>query len=97
MTSLSKVLASVGIFVDRSKKQDALNGLCRIENVEEIYEVAGEFDIVSIVSASSVEELRETLQKKIMKVVGVTSAITNIILQPHRIIKKHTHSKTIHA
>ena len=82
---MSRVLASVGIFVDRAKKKDALAQLYDIENVEEIYDVSGEFDILSIVSASSLEELRETLHSRILKVAGVSSAITNVILQPHQV------------
>ena len=85
---MSKVLASVGIFVEQSKKEDVLAGLYDIENVEEIYDVTGEFDIFSIVSASCLEELRETLQRRIMKIAGVKSAITSIILQPHKITRK---------
>ena len=85
---MSRVLASVGIFVEKSKKEDVLAALYNIENIEEIYDVTGEFDILSIVSASCLEELRETLQRKIMKIKGVRSAITNIILQPHKIAKK---------
>ncbi len=85
---MGRVLASVGIFVEKSKKEGVLAGLYQIENVEEIYEVAGEFDIFSIVSASSLEELRETLQKKIMKVKGVQTVVTNVILQPHKLVRK---------
>jgi Lrp/AsnC family transcriptional regulator for asnA, asnC and gidA len=85
---LSRVLASVGIFVEQSKKEDVLAALYNIENIEEIYDVTGEFDILSIVSASCLEELREILQRKIMKIRGIKSAITNIILQPHKIAKK---------
>jgi Lrp/AsnC family transcriptional regulator for asnA, asnC and gidA len=88
VVGLSRVLASIGIFVDKSKKKDVLAALCNIENIEEIYDVTGEFDILSIVSASCLEELREILQRKIMKIKGVRSAITNIILQPHKIAKK---------
>jgi len=90
---LSRVRASVGIFVDKSKKKDVLVALCNIENIEEIYDVTGEFDILSIVSASGLDELRETLQRKIMKIKGVRSAITNIILQPHKIAKRPDASK----
>ena len=85
---MSRVLASVGIFVEKSRKNDALAGLYNIEEVEEIYDVTGEFDILSIVSADSLDELRETLREKIMKVAGVHNAITNIILQPHRLAGK---------
>jgi DNA-binding Lrp family transcriptional regulator len=92
---LSRVLASVGIFVEQSKKEDVLAALYNIENIEEIYDVAGEFDILSIVSASCLEELREILQRKIMKIRGVKSAIMNIILQPHKIAKKPGTSKVV--
>jgi len=92
---LGRVLASVGIFIDKSKKEDVLARLYQIENVEEIYEVAGEFDIFSIVSASCLEELRETLQKKIMKIKGIQSAVTNIILQPYMVVKKLDASKRL--
>lgn len=85
---MSRVLASVGIFVDQSKKKDVLVGLCKLEHVEEIYDVAGEFDILSIVSTSGLDELRETLQDHILKIQGVKSVITNIILQPHKIAVK---------
>ena len=92
---LSRVLASVGIFVEKSKKKDVLAALYNIENIEEIYDVTGEFDILSIVSASCLEELREILHRKIMKIKGVRSAITNIILQPHKIAKKPDASKVV--
>ena len=94
VAGLSRVLASIGIFVEKSKKKDVLAALYNIENIEEIYDVTGEFDILSIVSASCLEELRETLQRKIMKIRGVRSAITNIILQPHKIVKK-PHASTV--
>ena len=85
---MSKVLASVGIFVEKSKKADVLRGLCKIAGVKEVYEVAGEYDILSIVSVSSLAELRDTLQKQILRVKGVRSVITSIILSPHEKLKK---------
>jgi DNA-binding Lrp family transcriptional regulator len=88
VVGLSRFLASIGIFVEKSKKEDVLAGLCEIENIEELYDVAGEFDILSIVSVTCLEELREILQRKIMKIRGIKSAITNIILQPHKIARK---------
>ena len=59
-----------------------------LENIEEIYDVKGEFDIVSIVSASCLEEFRNVLQNKIMKIKGVKSTITSVVL------KAHKHSKS---
>ena len=83
-TSLKRFLASVNIFVDQSEKDNVICSLAKIENAEEIYEVAGEYDIVSLISASCLEEFRDVLQKKIMKIKGIKSTITTIILEPHK-------------
>ncbi|MGD0644160.1 MAG: Lrp/AsnC ligand binding domain-containing protein [Candidatus Bathyarchaeia archaeon] len=83
-TSRGRFEASVNIFVDRSQKEHVLDALSKLENIEEIYAVAGEFDIVSIVSASCLEEFRDVLQKKIMKITGVKSTITSIVLKAHK-------------
>ena len=76
--------ASVNLFVDPSQKKQVIAALSKIENIEEIYEVKGEFDIVSIVSASSVEEFRNVLQEKINKIKGVKSTVTSVVLKAHK-------------
>ena len=81
---MSRFLASVNIFVEPSEKTNVVANLSKIENAEEVYEVAGEYDIVSLVSASCLEEFRDVLQKKIMKIKGIKSTITTIILEPHK-------------
>ena len=81
---MNRLIASVNIFVEPSQKDQVLTALTKLNNIEEIYEVAGEYDIVSLVSASCFEEFRDVLQKKIMKIKGVKSTITTIILHPHK-------------
>jgi DNA-binding Lrp family transcriptional regulator len=81
---LSRFLASVNIFVEPSEKDNVIASLSKLESLEEIYEVAGEYDIVSMVSTSCLEEFRDILQKKIMKIKGIKSTITTIILEPHK-------------
>jgi DNA-binding Lrp family transcriptional regulator len=76
--------ASVNLFVDPTEKAHVIDALSKLENINEIYEVKGEFDIVSIVSASTLEEFRNVLQKKIMKIKGVKSTITSVVLKTHR-------------
>jgi DNA-binding Lrp family transcriptional regulator len=76
--------ASVNIFVDPSQKAQVIDALEKVENIEEIYDVKGEFDIVSIVSASSMEEFRNVLHKKIMKIKGVQSTLVSVVLRAHR-------------
>jgi DNA-binding Lrp family transcriptional regulator len=81
---LARFLASVNIFVEASEKENIVEALSKVENIEELYEVAGEYDIVSMVSTSCLEEFRDVLHKKIMTIKGIKSTITTIILEPHK-------------
>jgi DNA-binding Lrp family transcriptional regulator len=76
--------ASVNIFVDPTQKAQVIDALSKLENIEDIYEVKGEFDIISIVSASCLEEFRTVLHKKIMKIKGVKSTVTSVVLKTHK-------------
>ena len=77
--------ASVNIFVDPTQKAQIIDALEKVENIEEIYDVKGECDIVSIVSASSLEEfLCNVMHKKILKIKGVRSTIISVVLKSHK-------------
>jgi DNA-binding Lrp family transcriptional regulator len=77
-------LASVNLFVESSQMNHVLKALAKLENIEEVYEVAGEYDVVTLVSTSTLEEFRDILQKQIMKIKGVKSTISTIILHPYK-------------
>ena len=81
---MNRLLASVNIFVDPTQKEQVVTALSELKSIEEVYEVAGEYDIVSLVSASCLEEFRDVLHKKILKIKGIKSTITTIILEPHK-------------
>ena len=81
---MSRILASVNIFAETSLIDEVVAALSKLQNIEEVYEVAGEYDIVTLVSTSTLEEFREILQRHIMKIKGVKSTISTIILQPHK-------------
>ena len=59
---------------------DVVKALIEFPNVEELYEVTGEFDIVTLVSAADIEEFRDFLKNKILKIKGVKSTVTSIVL-----------------
>ncbi len=81
---MNRFLASVNIFADKNQIDQVISALQKLENIEEVYEVAGEYDIVTLVSTASIEEFRQMLHKQIMKINGVKSTISTIILQPHK-------------
>jgi DNA-binding Lrp family transcriptional regulator len=63
---------------------DVVQALNKISNIEELYEVTGEFDIVTLVSASDIEEFRDILKNKILKIRGVKSTVSAIVLHTHK-------------
>lgn len=63
---------------------DVVKALETVPNVEELYEVTGEFDVVTLVSAADIEEFREVLKNRILKIRGVKSTVSAIVLHTHK-------------
>ncbi len=76
--------AFVNIFVESQLMDEVIQALSKIDDVEELYEVTGEFDIITLVSADDIEEFREVLKNKIMKIQGVRSTVSSIVLKAHK-------------
>ena len=76
---LSRLLVFVNIFVESSTLGDVIRALSQFSNVEELYEVTGEYDLVALVSAESIEEFRDFLKYKILKIKGVRSTVTSVV------------------
>ena len=81
---MSKLLAFVNIFVESPEMDGVLEALGKLENLEELYEVTGEFDIVTLVSAADIEEFRDILKNRIMKIKGIKSTVSSIVLKAHK-------------
>lgn len=81
---MHKIHAFVDIFVESHMMDEVTKAIEQVTNVEEIYEVTGEFDIVTLVGAADIEEFRDILKNKIMKIPGVKSTISSIILQAYK-------------
>ena len=69
----------MNIFVESPNLDDVVQDLSQFSNVEELYEVTGEYDIVALVSAASIEEFRDFLKYKILKIKGVKSTVTSVV------------------
>jgi DNA-binding Lrp family transcriptional regulator len=64
---------------------DVVKALSKLDNIEQVFEVTGEFDIVALVSAPDLEGFRDTLTTEIMKVKGVKSTVSSIVLDEHKV------------
>lgn len=78
------MFAFVHIFVESLQMDEVVEALEKISNIEQIFHVTGEFDIVSIVSAQDIEQFRDILKNRIMKISGVRSTVSSIVLHNHR-------------
>ena len=77
----TNLLAFVDIFVESSEMDNVILSLEKVPNLEKLYEVTGEFDIITLISACDVEEFRDILKNKIMKIKGVKSTASSIVLK----------------
>ncbi len=81
---MAPLLAFVDIFVESAFMDDVVQALARLDNIEELYEVTGEFDIVTLVKAEDIEQFRDVLKNRIMKIKGVKSTVSSIVLKTHK-------------
>jgi DNA-binding Lrp family transcriptional regulator len=81
---MARLVAFVDIFVESPEMDQVVSSLGNIPNIEELYEVTGEFDIVTLISAADIEEFREILKNKILKIRGVKSTVSAIVLHTHK-------------
>ncbi len=81
---MARLLAFVDIFVESPEMDNVVAALSKLENLEELYEVTGEFDLVTLVSANDIEEFRDVLKNRIMKIKGVKSTVSSVVLKAHK-------------
>ena len=91
---MPKLLAFVNIFVESPEMDDVVAALIKLGKLEELYEVTGEFDIVTLVSTADIEEFRELLKNKILKIKGVKSTVTSIVLSAPKGPRNHAQAAT---
>ena len=81
---MARLLAFIDIFVESPEMDNVVAALSKLENLEELFEVTGEFDLVTLFSASDIEEFRDILKNRVMKIKGVKSTVSSIILKTHK-------------
>ena len=78
------MLVFVNIFVESPMMDSVLASLNSMPEVVELYEVTGEFDIISLVRCKDIEEFRHILKDKILKINGVKSTVSAVVLHVHK-------------
>ena len=71
----------VQIFAETSGLDAVERALSKLDNLEALFEVTGEFDVVAVISATDAEEFREILRDKIRSIKGVKATAISVVLK----------------
>jgi len=82
--SLTRFTALVQIFAESSGIDKVERALSKLDNLEALFEVTGEFDIVALISAADNVEFREILKNKIRSIEGVKATAISVVLKDVR-------------
>ena len=85
-----KVTAYVGIDTDAKKREKVFEELLNLDEIREICEVTGRFDLVTKIKARSLDELHKLVSSKIGGIDGVTHTETFIAMKSAKRIPKYT-------
>jgi len=81
---MTRFTALVQIFAEASGLDGVEKALSKLDNLEGLFEVTGEFDIVALISAADNVEFGEILKNKIRSIEGVKGTVTSVVLKDLR-------------
>lgn len=84
MSERAGIRALLHIFVESSRLESVSREITKLPEAVDVYEVTGEFDIVAIVTAPDIEYFRNFLKDKILRIPGVKSTVTSIVLHTYK-------------
>lgn len=80
----NNILVVLSIFVVSKDLEKVARSLSQLPEVVDLYEVTGEYDIVALVSSETIFTFREFLKNKVLKIPGVRSTVTSMVLFTHK-------------
>lgn len=78
------IKAILHIFVESNQLEKVAEEITKLPEALDVFEVTGEFDIIAIINTANIETFRELLKDKVLKIPGIKSTVTSIILHVHK-------------
>ncbi|GBC69773.1 Leucine-responsive regulatory protein [archaeon HR01] len=78
------IRAILHIFAESNALERVARQISKLPEIMDVYEVTGEFDIVAIVVAPDINKFREFIKEKVLRIPGVKSTVTSIVLYTHK-------------
>ncbi len=84
-TSMAKdVRVFLNLFVESKELEKVTESLVKLAEVTDVYEVTGEYDIVCMLKVDSILAFREILKNKVLKINGLRSTVSSVVLYEHK-------------
>ncbi len=80
----NEVRVILNLFVESKELESVTGSLVKLFEVTDVYEVTGEYDVVCLLRTESILAFREVLKNKILKIPGVKSTVSSIVLYTHK-------------
>ena len=80
----NEVRVILNLFVDSKELERVIDVLSKLPEVTDVYEVTGEYDIVCLLRTENILAFREILKNKVLKIPGVKSTVSAIVLYTHK-------------
>jgi DNA-binding Lrp family transcriptional regulator len=79
-----EVRVFLNLFVESKELDGVTQELVRLPEVTDVYEVTGEYDIVCMLKVDDILHFRNVLKDKVLKVNGVKSTVSSVVLFEHK-------------
>ena len=80
----NEVIVILNLFVESRELEKVTDSLVKLSEVTDVYEVTGEYDIVCLLRTENILALREVLKNKVLRIPGVKSTVSAIVLYSHK-------------
>jgi len=74
----------LNVFVESQELERVTQALEKIPEVTDLYEVTGEYDLVALIESDSIVAFRELLKNKILRIKGIRSTVSAVIIHMHK-------------
>jgi len=74
----------LNLFVESKELERVTESLVKLPEVTDVFEVTGEYDIVCMLRVENMLEFRELLKNKVLKISGVKSTVSSVVLYSHK-------------
>lgn len=74
----------LNLFVESKELERVTEDLAKLPEVTDVFEVTGEYDIVCMLKVENILSFRELLKNKVLKISGVKSTVSSVVLYTHK-------------